>query len=260
MIGPYGNPYKHPQLNREQIAKHAHLEYQLFSEDYFSASDVHLFFGNIWVDEVVSLSFELQEQVMPIYGYHSYTFDHLLRGKRMVSGYFRINYKTNGYLKTILKYADKIEQMFQEKNYGKTYSPSQMQKTKLDDLLKTEGYGSFNELAKEFEDALWGTQMNRSNYLSDGSRPFFNQSNRGFDIRIQYGAKTEYEQSIRNRVDNYDKRIIENPPRTTVEVINGVQLTGYVKENIETNRDGMVITERYHFIARDINASIVIDE
>lgn len=258
MVGPFGNPYKRPLFNREQVAKNAHLEYQLFAEDYFSASDVNLFFGNIWVDEIISIQFELQEQVYPIYGYHSYTFDHVMRGKRMITGMFRINYKNNGYLRSVLKYADQISSYFQEKQYGSKYSPADLTKKKLDDLLALEGYASFHELAKQFENALWSTNTGGSEYASHQSRPFFNQSNRGFDIRIQYGAKSELTENI--QINGMNKDLIsQHTPNTTVETINGVQITGFAKENIETNRDGVVITERYSFIAKDINASLVID-
>ena len=40
---------------------------------YYSAVDGELYFGDIFIDEVTSISWNVQQQTMPIYGYNSYT-------------------------------------------------------------------------------------------------------------------------------------------------------------------------------------------
>ncbi|MGN0357148.1 MAG: hypothetical protein ACI4E0_04930 [Blautia sp.] len=70
--------------------------------NYYSGTDARIYFGDIWVDEIVEIEFGLQEQVAPIYGYGSYTWDVVARGNRVVVGQFAINFKEVGYLQTIL--------------------------------------------------------------------------------------------------------------------------------------------------------------
>jgi hypothetical protein len=73
-------------------------EYQRFNNDYFSGADVRIYFGDIWIDEITSLQFDLREQVQPIYGYASYTWDKVARGTRIIQGSFSINFRESFYL------------------------------------------------------------------------------------------------------------------------------------------------------------------
>ena len=52
--------------------------------------------------EVVGLEFSVQEQVEPIFGYASYTYNKLVKGSRFVSGILTINYTTKNYLIDLL--------------------------------------------------------------------------------------------------------------------------------------------------------------
>ena len=83
-------------------------EYQYFPEDYFSGSDVTVYFGDVWADDIVSLSFTLEEKVLPIYGYASYTYDEVARGNRLVSGQFTVAFKEVGWLYTILDHVASV--------------------------------------------------------------------------------------------------------------------------------------------------------
>ena len=60
--------------------------------EYFSGANVKVYFGDVWVDQIQAISFTLQEQVAPIYGFSSYTFDRISRGSRMVQGQFTIHF------------------------------------------------------------------------------------------------------------------------------------------------------------------------
>ena len=166
--------------------KNPHANYQVYDSDYFSGADVHLYLGDIWVDEITSFQFTIQEQVFPIYGYHSYTVDHYARGKRIIQGQFSINFKSTGYLKEIIKHQDAIEYAIEE---GKESlgDPRIYEKYKLDEVLKLYGKESFEQLAEEYEKAIWGEEENIANdYLTSGTQPFFQQKDtEGFDIIIK---------------------------------------------------------------------------
>lgn len=83
-------------------------EYQLFPEEYFSASDCYIYFNDIWLDEITALSFELREVVRPIFSYASNTWDYLARGQRIVQGYFKIAFKEAGYIWTVLDHIGQL--------------------------------------------------------------------------------------------------------------------------------------------------------
>src|SRR5699024_1981328 len=124
-----------------------------------------------------------------------------------------------------------------------------LQDYKLDDILKIYGKESFDQIAQEYEDAIWGVEDSEEDDIyTDHSSPFF-QSDQpfGFDIRIYYGPARE---SNKKRHMYEEEKI--KLPRQTVEIINGMQLTGLSKQ-FATAKQGMPIQEAYTFMARDIN-------
>lgn len=225
------------------------VEYQLFSSEYFSNADVKLYFGDIWVDEVVSIGFQLQEDVLPIYGYNSYTFDAVARGKRIIQGSFGINFTTVGYLHQIVANANAIFYALEQGEQKGIIKPEYYQNMKLADILSKLGKESFEQIADEFEQAIWGSAEDTAEYLNYADKPYFRQDDLGFDIRIQYGAVSESNGYVQDKFYQKEKK---GKPNTTVDVINGVQLSGMVK-NISTADQGAPIQEMYSFMARDLN-------
>lgn len=78
------------------------VEHQWFPREYFSGSDVVIYFGDTFLSELNGLQFSIEEKVLPVYGYASYTWDEVARGSRYVTGSFRIPFVEAGYLETIL--------------------------------------------------------------------------------------------------------------------------------------------------------------
>lgn len=68
---------------------------------YYSSVDAEIYFGNIFIDEVTSITWSIQQQAMPIFGYNSYTFDDVAVGSRLVQGQFAVNFTKAGYLKQL---------------------------------------------------------------------------------------------------------------------------------------------------------------
>ena len=241
---------KLPPLKDNYAVKDSRVEYQLFSSEYFSGADVKIYFGDIWVDEITSLAYQLGEEVLPIYGYNSYTFDTVARGKRLIQGSFAINFTSVGYLQQVLNNANAIFFAIEEGEKKGLVQPSHYENLKLDEILAKLGKSSFEQVADEYEKAIWGTGNDDSKNLSYADRPYFRQDELGFDIRLQYGAVSEthtYDQI------NYYKRTNSEEPDLTVDIINGVQLTSMTKQNIATESAGAPIQEVYGFMARDIN-------
>lgn len=82
-----------------------------FDSTYWSGLDVSIYAGPYLLDEVVNLSFQVAEQVIPYYGYAHYTAQRMHRGQRLITGTFTINFKQSHYL---LKVLDKLSESGQD--------------------------------------------------------------------------------------------------------------------------------------------------
>lgn len=225
------------------------VEYQLYGSEYFSNADVKLYFGDIWVDDATAIILQLQEEVLPIYGYNSYTFDTVARGKRLVQGQFNINFTTVGYLHQVIANANAIFYALETGKQNGLVKPEYYQNMKLADILVKLGKESFSQIADEYEKAIWGTNSDTTAMLNYANMSYFRQDGLGFDLRIQYGAVSESTGYVQDRFYQSSKT---ERPNATVDVINGVQLTGMSKQ-ITTSDQGAPIQEMYTFIARDLN-------
>ena len=74
----------------------------IYNVEYFSGAQVSLYIGDVWVDEITTLSYGYQQDRRPIYGYASTLYDDLSEGQILVQGQFTINFKEAGYLWLIL--------------------------------------------------------------------------------------------------------------------------------------------------------------
>lgn len=75
----------------------------IIDNEYFDETDMFLYIGDVWVDEIVHLAYSVEQQKTPIYGYASQLFDTTAAGHVIVTGQFSINFKEAGYLWTILR-------------------------------------------------------------------------------------------------------------------------------------------------------------
>jgi hypothetical protein len=68
---------------------------------YYSSIDAELYFGDIFIDEITSVAWNIQQQTIPLYGYNSYTFDDIAVGSRIIQGQFAINFTERNFLTKI---------------------------------------------------------------------------------------------------------------------------------------------------------------
>lgn len=224
---------------------------------YYSGTDIRIYFGDLWIDEVVEIDFTLQEQVAPIYGYASHTWDKVARGNRFVQGSFIINFKEAGYLQTILNSLSsemsQENEWFdpQEFNGNITYSKDGQSITEAQRNVPVEYViKNFDALADQFEDSLWGKQSDFNSFTKGRVNDSFfygtydnsyNQSlkDHGFNILLTYGDAPDP-----SRGSNGFK---------TAQTIVDVQLTG-VSQRVDPS--GNPIQEVYTFIAKDVTGNI----
>jgi len=74
----------------------------IYNVEYFSGAQVSLYIGDIWVDEITTLSYGVMQSRSPIYGYASELFDDVSEGHVLVQGTFTLNFKEAGYLWLVL--------------------------------------------------------------------------------------------------------------------------------------------------------------
>jgi len=85
------NPYTEPTRDN----------YQRYPYDYYSGTDCKIFFGDIWVDDIVTIQYSINQTKTPIYGYASQNYDAVCKGQVLVQGTLSIAFKEVGYLNTI---------------------------------------------------------------------------------------------------------------------------------------------------------------
>lgn len=74
----------------------------VYNVDYYSGAQVALYIGDVWVDDVSSLSYTFQQNRTPIYDYANPLYRDVSKGPVLVQGQFTINFKEAGYLWLIL--------------------------------------------------------------------------------------------------------------------------------------------------------------
>ena len=166
------------------------------NEEYFSGAQASIMIGDIWVDDIMSISFSDTYSAQPIFGYGSTFFDHISEGREMIQGSFTINFREPNYLWIILSaYSD----AYDIKDYGfspegetyqrgpTSYSPlnqsASMSQTRQD-LLTFMNSGNPGAAGSKIRDkkTLTNTLLNKKALSSD-----FNAKT--FDIVIGYGSE-----------------------------------------------------------------------
>ena len=69
---------------------------------YFTGTQASIWIGETWVTECFGISFNAQQNVIPIFGYASSVFDAMAKGRVLVQGTFEINFIDEGYLYYVL--------------------------------------------------------------------------------------------------------------------------------------------------------------
>lgn len=241
------------------------------NKEYFSGANVHVYFGDVYVEELDSIAFSLEENVAPIFGYNSYTFDTVLRGNRYVTGQFTVNFTENGYVQTILDViATKVRAVEQAGNidqgYGSssTYYKNDKRRTKnIRNITKGYTGENYNQYINSLQDNYWGKPNN--NHLSNvglnkDENPFwYGRQNgitndnplkeNGFNILIDFNPETA-EADFENCLKNMGTGIsFYNTFRTII----GVHITS---SSQEMSSDGRVLKETFGFIARDLDGDV----
>ena len=232
--------------------------------EYFSGANARVYFGNVWVDELSEISFSLQEQVAPIYGFHSYTFDRISRGTRMVQGTFTINFTENGYLQTIL---DEVERDMQVNTSRLSVPPindyirSNSERETIQDLLEISHRPTYIQQTEVLKHSFWGNtsasstysivprKLNDSYYYSQKGRGKSTMRHNGFNILIDYSPDA-------NQKDFQDCLNDIAAGRSSFQTYRNIIGVHIGSESQSLTNNGQVIAQTYQFIAQDLDGDI----
>ena len=96
-------------MTHKYIPRIEQKQENLFIEEYYSSTDTKIFMDDEEQLEISYINYSLQEQLKPIYGYASRTFDDIAIGSRLVNGVFKVpikNIEAQTQLETIIKVGD----------------------------------------------------------------------------------------------------------------------------------------------------------
>jgi hypothetical protein len=88
---------------------------------YFTGVQASIWIGEAWVTECFGISFQATQNIIPIFGYASTTFDAVAKGRVLVQGSFEINFIDEGYLYYVLH----------KMNSERIYDPSEFNESKF---------------------------------------------------------------------------------------------------------------------------------
>jgi len=224
---------------------------RIYHYDYYSGPQIKILLDGVWVDDVMYLEVNLQQNKRPLYGYASTYFNAVASGTVLVSGTFSINFRADGYLSAIILGA------------GGTFGKETLGNTTSAEVLSD---------PTKYPNAAPIFLNNRDNFVDNGVIGKRRQTH-----KVDTGSEYQYRDlwtsdQINNMIktvwgiDNSDNNIsqarllkpdnlppfnivIEYGDQGTVnEVIQNVHIVGTSKS---LGADGNPVTENYAFIAQD---------
>jgi hypothetical protein len=145
----------------------------IYNIEYFSGSQVSLYIGDVWVDEVTTLSYGYHQNRQPIYGYTSTLYDDLSKGQLLIQGTFTVNFKEAGYLWLILnRYRGKMggSDLLEPKDLFSSSSPTRQSverfiNNELSTSQRNIALQKLAEYTKEEEESV-GQQIRENGYIN----------------------------------------------------------------------------------------------
>jgi hypothetical protein len=250
----------------------------IYNIEYFSGSQVAVYIGDIWVDEITSMSYSVSQRKQPIYGYADDLFRTVSKGQVLVQGSFTINFKEAGYLWLVLDHYNKM------RNKGSRMNPFRNSQDVYRDNIETfidnetDTIRNRNEMlsALSSQAALTGFSSEKrfrgtTTADSKGYSKKEGNSNGGilgkaedafehFEDLIWSGGKSSEELDYNRRADDPELNNFEiylafgdfagdNRHNHTIQKITNVHIIGSGKQIVA---DGQPIQEEYSFIGRNL--------
>jgi hypothetical protein len=196
------------------------------NEQYFSGTQTSIFIGDVWVDDIFSIDYNVQHSRSPQFGYGSQHFDFLPKGVMIVTGSFAINFREPNYLWIILDRFKKFNKSPQERLEDSKNRDAENASLSYEGDKRQRFDSFFNDNNPETakENLLKQSRQVNGLGVQKGEENF---NHPAFDIVIGYGADLSSD--------------------SPGEIISNVHVVGRGKV---INTDGRPVQEQYNFIAR----------
>lgn len=217
---------------------------------YYSPSQISLYINGYHVDDAISISYSVQDQKTPIYGYNDHEFRTLVKSRSIVQGELDIHFRFFGYLTWVIEKvnstlesltsAKDLQLLKHFKNVDKNMEVfsnigTPNKRAEAISILLSSGrhrQQRANELLDELKSRYW---RQPEDALDPQSRSRPGLSSEDFDIVIQYG------------------NVIEKSHPLTSIMIKGARIIGQSSViSGEVPDGGVPVRETYQFVAKSI--------
>jgi len=227
-------------------------ELQTFS--YHSGAQISVWFGDMWVNDISSISWQYSQEKRPLYGYASTYFDAVSRGQVMVQGNFTVNFRQRDYISFVIDNLRRLETATKT-SFSNSEANQRWKaiKPRIASHLRNGTFGpqtyqdirdmgqreDFWDVVDDYEAILW-TSLDEQADAAVGNPDMIQHLTQpeGFNIQIIYGEVVD-----KRSETPYDVM------SSTTKMLKGVHLVGSAQV-IQPN--GEPIQEGYSFFANDI--------
>jgi hypothetical protein len=212
---------------------------------YINPTHVKVYVNEYWLDDVVDINFQIQDQKEPLYGFKSNLYDGVGLGKTLVTGSMACLYRYPGYLARVLDTITSPNKKEQKKAVGSPLTERILTVASADaaqmlkDMFKKDPKKG-REAAKQFADVFFRANAPDSSTgarssLSDRAGIIQGRDNKRFDLRIVYG-----------RMDTLQTHYVQ-------QVIQDVLLVGEGQMiSVLDGQGDTCLYEQYSFFARNV--------
>ncbi len=228
-----------------------------FHSTYWSGINISIFFNDYFIDDIVNLQYQVQEQVYPIYAYGDYKYRHVARGSRIIQGSFTMNFKRSFYMQLILQKIkeDQYKSLYPNKTeeggrYNKLISPKTVEDVLGASKQKGTGfdYEILNKIASDNINKFWGSQEEEKSAYTETNTPAYQGPLEGFTIYVKYGD-SDYDSSSDLAQMSSQGLVQDTITVGTIESLQDVHLTG---EGRTVDDSGKNILAMYSFTASSL--------
>ena len=260
---PPPNPGSFDNTNQNTYNKYGFNEAKSSPHrEFFSGANVKIYFGDVWVDQLAGISFQLQENVAPIYGFRSYTFDRVSRGTRFVQGEFTLNFTENGYMQSILdKISTDMDDVISKAEEQETnrYATNLNEGQNIRNLLSIGSDDIYKENIEALKASFWGNpssfaapsekKESDSFYYAERSGTVNSLKEHGFNILIDYTPDA-------NQRDFEDCLNMTKDSKSFYQTFRSIIGVHIMSEGQAIMNNGQVIQQTFQFVARDLDGDI----
>jgi hypothetical protein len=241
-----------------------------FDSTYWSGKDVKVYFDNIRIREAVQVSYQVLEQIMPVYHYSDYVPTRMVQGQRLVVGEITTNFKRDGYLYSLIKaLADEKDTRWLDNGRSREVNkPAQTLVTEYgllgysDQSVADLKQGKYKgKDLKKIVETIYEKNLQSSDYGAfspdvNNRQPMFFTGLEGFNLTLVFGSQLKNEQILRYNAngDAYPDITNTREPRTDQRVATGKSIISVYLGGSSTVVDdsGRPIMETLTFQAKNV--------